>query len=465
MPDRPNIMIIMADQLRADALGCYGNSIVQTPNIDRLAAEGVRFENCFVQNPVCMPSRSTIMTGRYPHVHRCVANGIKLSEDETTYPKVFRDAGYQTSAHGKIHLIPKQNRHLYGNYHSYGFQVVNLAEGDRSCPDDYHAWLKRTNADVYEAWLKMHYTHKPIPNATPEELHEATWIRTQATNFMQHNLNEPFLLYMSFFDPHPSLDPPLNFLDMYDPADMPSPAQCEREHEDKPPYFAEWAKHKADFTDWDWKRAKAAYYGLVSLVDKQVGEAVRTLEELGLRDNTLVLFMSDHGELLGDHGYMEKGAFYYDCSVRVPLIISWPARLPQGRCISSLVQGLDIAPTLFDFAGIEIPRSVQGQSLRPLCTGERDKIRDYVLIEDKGALRVPLFENVHAHTIRTERYKLTHYVGEGWGLLFDLIEDPDEFVNRYHDKSYESVVNELKLLMLDVLAASEDPTPVPTEKF
>ncbi|MCP4642130.1 MAG: sulfatase-like hydrolase/transferase, partial [bacterium] len=331
-PSRPNIVCFVTDQHRADHLGCYGNPDVQTPNIDRLAAEGVRFDESYVANPVCMPNRASLFTGRYPKAHGLRENGIALSRNEEVLPELLRLSGYQTASFGKIHLTPfgldvegslePWESYETGQYwaeHSdiprpyYGFEELYLVGGHGSYTfGHYKQELEREFPGMHEKLQVQHALRKPTgardswKASIPEELHYNTLIADKTMEFLNARDEErPFFLWCSFPDPHHPFSPPAPYCDQYDPADIAfKPVHRPDELDRLPPYVRECREGRLntgglagdvrEVTDDHYREIVAHTYGMLSMVDHNVGRVVKTLEDLSLMEDTIIVFLSDH---------------------------------------------------------------------------------------------------------------------------------------------------------------------------
>ncbi len=475
MPAPANILFICTDQQRYDALGCYGNEHIETPAIDQLAAEGVLFEQCYAQNPVCAPSRASLLTGRYVHAHGLYANGVALPEHEQLFTRALADAGYDCGLIGKLHLAACQ----------HGRTELRLDDGFRffawahdpypgSPENQYHQWLQARYPDLYAAARDTSNT-QTFDNL-PTAAHYSHWVADRAIEFMREarDPDKPFCLFVNFFDPHHPFDAPKEYIERYDPASLPRPIGRPDELASKPPVQSEasrrsYAGHAPGFAEYDHDGMQAiiaAYYAMVTLVDDETKRILETLDSLGLRDDTLVIFTSDHGEMLGDHHLLLKGPMMYEGAVRVPLILRWPGHLPAGVRRSQLVEWIDLCPTLLEVAGSPpFPRN-QGMSLLPLARGDHDApTRDWALCQyrNSGHASDP---PVHVTMLRHERYKIVVYHGvpatsrERTGELYDLETDPQELSNLWDDPEHRQTRYELQELLLDVLVATEDRSQV-----
>lgn len=469
----PNVLLICTDQQRFDAVAAAGNPHIQTPNLDRLAAEGVLFENCYVQNPVCSPSRASLMTGRYVPAHGLHANGVDIDPATEVFTKRLADEGYDCGLVGKFHLGSCQGGRLEPRLDD-GFRVFRWAHDPYvgSSENAYHRWLRASHPDLYES-ASRGGDGEHTWDTMPTEAHYSRWIGNETIDFLttSREKDKPFFFVANFFDPHHGFGAPKEYLDRYDPSTLPRPVGVEGELADKPAVFEEASKRSyaghargfVEYTEDELQETKAAYYAMVTLVDDEVGRILDTLESEGLADDTMVVFTSDHGEMLGDHRLMLKGPFMYDCAVRVPLIVRWPGHLEQGRR-PELVQWIDLAPTFLELAGIDAPPTLQGASLLPLLTGAEagdTAWRDWALCQyrDSGHSYDP---PVHVTMLRHDRWKLVVHHGppatarDRTGELYDLEADPTELTNLWSDPDHAPTRAGLQELLLDVLVATED---------
>lgn len=488
--DRPNFVLILTDQQRRDSLGCYGNRIIKTPTLDALAQEGVLFDNAFTANTVCSPSRASLLTGRYPRSHGLVINGMRLDPvNEITLPQLLATNGYHTANVGKIHLAPASdvdpemtaNESGYESPESigywaagkklplpyYGFQEVRMCDGNGWT--DYYQDLLAKDPKLPDL-LKVENALKPPSgapsswkSAIPEEHHSTTWVADEAIQKLERfaGSTDPFFLCVSFPDPHFPFCPPAPWCDMYDPACVPLP----RRHRDQfktasayyqrmiEQYTREFSYNPMDMPE-DYIREIIAHtYGMVSLLDTHIGRIVDTISRLGLQDDTNIIFTTDHGEHLGDHGFIYKVA-PYDELIHLPLIWWSPSRFGKPRREQGIVSHVDLMPTLLDLAGIAYPRGVQGVSYQATLQNSNSPGRSWAYLEDD-------LEDGKAYkrTLRTLRYRLTYYLPDADGELFDLEKDGDEFINRWHDPGYRTVRNEMMELLLRATIESSDPKP------
>jgi len=485
-----NILFITTDQHHYSALGAT-NPKIKTPNLDRLGSQGTRFERAYCVNPTCSPSRATMITGLYPSMHGCWAIGVKLPEDVPTVGEQFQQHGYESILVGKAHFQPLRSEpgstsiecqpvlrdlDFWRNFHGpwYGFNHVETARmhaNESHAGQHYALWLEEKGLanwrDYFDPWPPEaiskysgpYYTQDSLTWDLPEEFHPTHWVgeRTAAQIERCAAERKPFFLWSSFFDPHPPYILPEPWASMYDPDEMEPGCFTPGEFADMPPQFERTRQANPDFSDYiesggqelhgfhshlheesELRRSLACYYGMVSLIDQEIGRILDTLDRLGLAENTLVVFSTDHGHLLGQHGLIAKGAFHYEDLIRVPMIARWPGHIPAGSVSTALQSQIDYAPTFLAAAGIPIPGLMQGNNR--LADWARGAGRDWALVENRHNPTT-----VHLRTLVTDRFKLTVYRDHDYGELFDLQNDPGELHNRWSDPDYASVKQDLLL--------------------
>jgi arylsulfatase A-like enzyme len=512
-----NVLLITTDQQRADSIGAYGNPVCRTPNLDRLAGEGTTFTSCRTQNPFCQPARATILTGTMPSTHGVTFNGRDLPEEETgrSVATTFARAGYRTGFFGKAHFATTFPYLPSGKLESvegsaamdddwagpyFGFEHVQLllfGHNLRTAPLmgtwnwcfgpapfglHYGRWLYRDGvAKGNERLAAMQpeaagavWDHTQTwRSAIDEEHHPTTWTADTAIDWLGERAgnDEPFFGWVSFADPHHPMDPPGRWFDLYDPADVAEvlPEQRPGELDAKPPVHAMWSQGAArggmfewanpggaSLTDVDLARMIAAYYGMVSQLDHNIGRILDAIDRLGLAGDTMVIMSTDHGEMLGDHRIIFKGPVHYEGLLRVPLIVRGPG-IPAGATATDPVGTIDLAPTMLAAAGVELPTHLEGSPL--FTTDGAPAPREHVVTEDDFAalLDVPL------RTITTDRYKLTAYLdAPGVGELYDLQDDPGEFVNRWDDPGLAGVQSDLAAALADRTVRVDPATALPS---
>ncbi len=492
MPDDTyNLLVIMTDRHRSDCLSCYGNEFIRTPNLDSLAAEGVRFSSAFTANPFCMPSRFTLQTGRYPHAHGCWDNGVLMPDDTMTLAQQCTDAGYHTALIGKSHLKPfrykdgpesydeweKTDPH-WASWHGpyFGFQEVHLTIGHHLPLGHYGMFLRQHHPEAIP-YLQGERAKRPgggVPYSwksdLPAELYPTSWVRDQTVECIKRSKDKPFYILASFPEPHPPFAPPHPYSEMYGPQEIVPPALQEGELEDKPPHFMDFYQgrlysnwFKVDragnsllgMTEAQYREIVAHYYGMISLIDDNIGKILKTLQDLNLMERTLVVFLSDHGELLGDHYLVDHGPFHYDSVIHVPLIFRFPEKIASNHEVSSPVSLVDVPTTLTRLLNIPELPNAQGINLTPLLTKQKEVLRDHVFVEFNSRY----LPDMPMKTIRTKQWRLTYYAGKPYGEMYDLEKDPKEFTNLYGLEKYRDIQDNLKQILLDELIKTEGRLP------
>ena len=447
---RPNVLWICTDQQRWDTIRSLGNEHIRTPNIDRLVASGVSFENAYCQSPICTPSRAGFLTGMYPSaVHGCMNGNERWDDAAPLVTKTLADSGYDCGLAGKFHLSGAQGRieprvdDGYRVFHWSHHPHDDWPEGH-----SYIEWLRSRGKDYNSIYNKLGY----IPSA----FHQTTWCADRAIDFMREERSRPWLFSLNCFDPHSPFDPPQEWLDHYPVSDMPGPlfrdSDLAAQERLRNVNFQRTARRPEEMNA---KSYQAKYYAMIELIDHNVGRMLDALEESNQLENTVVIFTSDHGETLGDHGLLLKGCRFYESLVHVPLVISWLGRFKQGLRSQALVELTDLAPTLLELAGLAVPSSMHGKPLTSILDGtsEADRHREFVRSEYYRALAgVQSFGTM----VRSERFKQVVYHGHGLGELFDLEADPGEFDNLWDDKRMARVRHEHMVMNFDALAMAAD---------
>lgn len=480
----PNILMLCTDQQRFDTLGCYGNVQAHTPNLDRLASQGARFEKCYVQNPICSPSRASLFTGMYARNHGLWANGVSMPKHRKMVTRVLADAGYDCGMIGKQHLSACEGWQTEQRFDD-GYRVFEWAHDPihRSPQNAYLRWLRSNFPDVYngifsdegdpdqaEAGNKSRGA-TPM-NTVPVEAHYSHWVADRAIAFMNDESREreqPFFLMANFFDPHHPFGAPEEFRKKFNAESIAPPVHASDELQHKPTVQQQYSRksyggHAPGFQEYDpeeIREIRAAYHAMIALVDHEVGRILDALEASGMADNTLVVFTSDHGEMLGDHDILLKGPMMYDCCTRVPLVLRWPEGISPQQTVPDIVQWIDLTSTFLDVANAKGAMSAQGESLMRLFESDNPEWRDWALCEyrDSGHQATP---PVHTTMLRYKQYKLVIWHGfpatdrETQGEMYDLAADPDELDNLYHDPEHRDLRESLKDQLLNVLDHTED---------
>jgi arylsulfatase A-like enzyme len=472
---RPNILILMTDQQRFDTLGCYGARAIETPNLDGLAARGVLFERCYVNNPVCTPSRASMMTGKGLPGHGVYRLYDNLPESEVLFTRRLQQNGYRTALFGKLHvssrLYEAARRHPNDGFDLYEWCMEPSLHLD-SPWNAYRQWLEKKNpnhlADLRAKGRKL--TH------APREVHMTHWAAERTIDFIQSaKEDEPFFCLMSIFDPHNPYDGyPVEMREGVKRDLLPQPVPAAGDMARKPYGVRQEHEHNylgafRNFSRADLMEMRLGYYAAIALADQEFGRVLKALDAKRIVENTLVVFTSDHGDMLGDHGLLVKGAHFYDGGVRVPLLMRWPGRMREGMRIRRPVQLHDLAATVLAAAGC-LPEETrkqmpESQDLSPASAGDAARLRDYAVCcyRNTGILDNQVYPNpeIHATMFLDERYKLNVYHappgadGEPEGQLFDMVQDPQEQRDLWNDKNAREVRLRMTERLLAWLASQE----------
>lgn len=485
---RTNIVLITSDQQRGDCFGFEGRK-VKTPHLDRMAESGTRFSVCITPNNVCQPSRASILTGLLPLTHAAWDNGVDLKPEVGVagFGGQFATAGYTTGFIGKAHFSTKHTFEPTGtpecefsmkNYGPdwrgpyMGFEHVELVvEGhNRNLPQKppggqhYEYWYYR---DGLGDWKNELYLTKLPPDvgaaqtwhsALPPAWHNSTWVGNQAIEFIRNNRNRPFLMWASFPDPHHPFDAPHPWSRMHHPEEVDLPAHRVKDLDRRPWWHKSSLEGKPrltrpdllahrekgsrvpEQTDEQLRHLIANYYGMISLIDHNVGRILIALDDLGLSDNTIVVYTTDHGEWLGDHGLILKGPMMYEGLLRVGLLFRGPG-IPRGKVVADPVATIDLAATFYDYCGVDAGRPLHSRSLRRLIEGSGET-RDFAYNEwkvhpSRTGIALDL-RCVRAHTA-----KLTLELGSGAGEMYDLLNDPYEMDNLFGNPDHAKLQRRL----------------------
>ncbi len=440
-------------------MSCVGTTIVQTPTFDRLAAEGVRFARAYCQDAICVPSRVSMMSGLYPRTTGCLDNP-NCPIDPGQYvmlQRLLQNNGYRTGCFGKRHL-PHRN----GGQMCMGWDRSATTINPKLDPSDenYWDWLKETGR--YKAYSETagENVHNSdlfclVSHLEPDE-RDAAYTADKAIEFLHENQDQPFFCWASFHGPHQAYVPPQKWIDMYPYDSIPLPENISEPVENLPPELQGWRRNENQ----PWNLGTAArdhalyrtyishYFAQVTEVDHYAGRIIDELESLGLRDNTIVIYASDHGDFMGRHGMAEKCALghnVYEDTLRVPLIVSWPARFDRGRVSAELVELLDVYPTLVDLLDLELPadtQSLQGVSLKPILEGDDAPIREYAVSENWSQVSIVTDKyklGIWVDPGPIDRYSIRDFRGRHPDMLFDLEADPLEVSNLIDSPAHADV--------------------------
>ena len=450
-PEAPNILWICTDQQRWDTIHALGNEHIRTPNLDRLCADGVAFTHAHCQNPICTPSRASFLTGMYPrYLNACTNGNASWQNEAPLVTKTLADAGYDCGLAGKFHLSAAHNR-----------IEPRLDDGYRVFHWSHHPHDSWPSGHAYNDWLEArgidHDATKRELGYMPAEFHQTRWCADRAIDFMREPRKGPWLFSYNCFDPHPPLDPPKDYLDRFDLDDLPLPDCTDEDLREERALAAAGVNFQSRPARVPEKKARlslAKYWAMIEQIDDHVGRMLDALEASGQRENTVVIFTSDHGHMIGDHGLSNKGCRFYDGLVRVPLIVSWPGHFKSGGKSDALVELTDITPTLLELAGLAVPEGMHGRTLIPVLAGETREHREHVRCTYTETLQGP---RSWGTMIRDRRYKLVCYHGTGMGQLFDLETDPGEHRNLWNSPEHAGIKIRLLQESFDVEAMSADP--------
>ena len=485
--DRPNILLITSDQQHYSTLGAV-NGRIRTPALDRLCGEGVRFDRAYCPNPTCTPTRASIITGMMPSQHGAWSLGTKLFEDVPTIGDMLGAAGYFTALIGKAHFQPLASRpgmeslecqptlrdlDFWREFHGpwYGFRHVELA---RNHADESHAgqhygiWMEQRGLanwrDYFQPWpprpggkARRYFIRDNRSWALPQEYHYTRWTGERTVAQIERAAAEggPFFIWSSFHDPHPPYVVSEPWASMYDPADVPVGSLTEGEHDRSPIHFR---KTQADDPDY-WEQARqgeaihgghchlrdpqelrkdvACYYGMVSFMDQQIGGMLDCLDRLGIADSTLVVFTTDHGHFLGQHGLIAKAIHHYEDLLRLPFVVRLPGQVPAGQTSQAIQNLVDLAPTFLTAAGLDVTGTMTGVNQLDAWRG-CPPARTWSITENHHGTRC-----FHLRTYVNQRYKITVYRDGADGELFDLADDAGEVRNLWHDPAARQLKAEL----------------------
>jgi arylsulfatase A-like enzyme len=469
--DRPNIVFIFSDDHAYQAISAYGSVINQTPNIDRIAREGMRFENAMVTNSICAPSRAVIQTGKYSHVNGVLDNRQVFDGSQQTFPKLLQGAGYQTAMVGKWHLKSEPTGFDYwevlpgqGSYYNPDFRVPG---GQKR----HHGYVTEIITDLSLAWLEGRDPDRPFLLMTQHKAPHRGWMSgpEKLTLYDGVDIPEPETLFDDYanrasparlqemeigrhmIDGHDmKLKPPPGtpedapgqrlWLAGYGRLDEQQRRVWDAAYEPKNAAFLAAGLEGRDLVRWKYQRYIKDYLRTIASVDDNVGRILRYLDATGLAENTIVVYASDQGFYLGEHGWFDK-RWMYEESLKTPLIVRWPGVVEPGSVNSDMVSNLDFAETFLDVAGVAIPSDMQGRSLVPSLGGETPsdwRTSFYYHYYEQGVHNVAPHEGV-----RTERHKLIHYYETDEWELFDLVTDPNEMRSVYGDEAYSETHDDL----------------------
>ncbi|RAV20703.1 sulfatase [Paenibacillus contaminans] len=458
---RPNILFIMSDDHAAHAMSCYGSKVNATPNIDRIANGGMRLDNCFCTNSICAPSRATILTGTYNHINGVRTLSDRFDGSQQTMPKLLKQNGYQTAIVGKWHLGHGAESDPTG----FDFWSVLPGQGDYFDP----MFIEEGGNRKFEGYVTDIITDRSIE-----------WLE-------ERDRDKPFFLMCHHKAPHRPWIPDAKHAHMYEDVDIPEPETFHDDYSNRASAAVE-ARMRIDrdltktdlkmdppeglsaseLKSWNYQRYMKDYLRCVASIDDNVGRLLDYLAENGLEENTIVVYTSDQGFFLGDHGWYDK-RFMYEESLRMPFVIRYPAEIKAGGEDRHIALNVDFAPTFLSYAGVEIPEDVQGVDMRPILRGEKPEGWRTSMYY-RYWMHLDVDHHVYSHYgVRTEQFKLIYYYADALGTtgskdipktpeweLFDLKKDPNELINVYHDPDYANVVKKLEQELNRLQAEAKD---------
>ena len=496
---RPNIIFFMVDQLSAKWLEAASGGICPTPNFDNLRSCGATFANAFTSNPVCCPARASLATGLTTRQHGVLENGYELSPALLTFMRLLQQGGWRTGAFGKVHFRP-HFAGVYPDYGPYGFDVTHITEDPRA--GEWLDWVEREHPERYEAALATIWATK-IPELKqygpnkidltgrieearkkyhltdayalpfPEPVSQTAWITSCAIDFiLATKADQPLYAHISYVQPHSPFCPPAEYLERVNVEAIPKPAPAEWINDPlRPKCFDAWRKN-SDRVEW-WKARRRHYFADICHLDHQLGLIMDALERAGRLENTYIILLSDHGELLGDHGLGSKAEKHYDACVRIPMMIAGPG-LKGGLRREEFVQLEDLFPTVLEMAGLDEPKPrfmgpylkdkpethLQGKSLLRLCREEAAADwRECAYVESYSPIFTSSFIT-WARTIRTRDYRYTMYPKGNGEQLFCLRDDPDEQRNLAGDPQRAAIRQELRDQLMELIILQDYPHPM-----
>ncbi len=424
----PNFVFFLTDDQRWDAMSCAGNEILQTPNMDRIAEQGVRFENMFVTTSLCGPSRASFLTGKYVHNHGVRRNGEALSMEQKTFPEILKEAGYETAFIGKWHNTDLGRGR--GFDYTFGFKGQGR----------YHNPIISENFGPFKEY----------------QGHVTDVLTDHAIKFLEQDHERPFCLLLWYKAPHRSWLPAKRFENLYRDTKMPKPLTFDDDYEGRPDAIKNADMKIGDFDDVpDLDMFLKNYYRTLVGVDENVGRVLDALERLRFDKDTVVIYSGDNGFFLGEHHFFDK-RLMYEPSIRIPLLVKYPKMVRPGTANQEMVLNVDIAPTILDLAGVPFPDDVDGESIKPLLMGKSVPWRSEFLYE---YYEYPAVHMVRKNRgIRTKRWKYIHYFEDPQEFeLYDIQNDPHEVNNLYGNPAFQDVVDQLRTRMEGLRRKLNDP--------
>ncbi|MBD3214230.1 MAG: sulfatase-like hydrolase/transferase [Candidatus Lokiarchaeota archaeon] len=507
MSEKYNVLFIISDQHRADHLSCAGNEVLKTPNLDKLASQGVRFTNAFCTNPMCMPNRATLLTGLYPNAHGVRSNGMIMSRDIPTITDTLVDKGWHTAAFGKLHhqfntppyriedksaesfhdwVFPKKGEYpVRENFPIpyYGYQEVETVIGHGPClTGHYMNWLEERSSELAESMRERwddidNFFSVFCEHDLPTDLYSTKYVEERTIAFLERHArgeygDKPFYVHCSFPDPHQPVCPPGKYRELYNPDDVSLPDNFDDiENLHKHPFLAPYLNvfpgaMLRETNEKEVKQFIAWTYGTIALIDHSIGQILASLDKLGYADNTIVIYTSDHGDLMGEHGLLFKGPAPFEGVFNIPLIFRAP-EIKTNVTTDALIASIDLPKTILSMLDIREryhPPDIQGKDYTEVLRNPSKEVKDSILIENDEEVgpKGPLY--VRLRHLITKHYKLTVYEDkdknlEDYGDLFNRKEDPEELNNLWFKDDIESLKLRLvnKMLHKSLQAQSRFP--------
>jgi arylsulfatase A-like enzyme len=452
-PDKPNLLLIMTDQQRGDCVGAAGNPVIRTPNLDKLAREGVLFRNAYSCVPSCTPARTALLTGLAPWRNGMLGYGRVGEGYEIEMPQALRDAGYYTTGIGKMHWHPQRNLH--------GFHHTILDESGREQStdfrSDYRSWLFSRDplVDPDETGLGWN-DYRGWPYKLPEKYHPTHWTGDTARHFIEsYDRSEPFFLKVSFARPHSPYDPPQRFWDMYNDTDLPEANLGDWAGRYEQPSDESNSIWHGDLGPGQVRTSRQGYYSNITFIDEKIGEIMAALEKRGMLENTVIVFTSDHGDMMGDH-HMWRKTYAYEGSANVPMIIRWPRETlsdQRGLVLDHPVELRDILPTFMDAAGVPGAETLDGKSMLSLIENRDAPWRTFIDLEHDRC-----YHDLNHWTAVTDGHsKFIFHCETGEEQFFDLDADRGETRDLAKDPAYGDRVAQWRQHMVDHLSERGEP--------
>jgi arylsulfatase A-like enzyme len=454
MDGQPNVLWLMSDQHNANCTGYMGHPNVRTPNLDRIAENGVNFTRMYANNPICSPSRICFLTGQYVHNHRFYGNDNTSypNLDHLTIPAHFRHHGYQTAMFGKSHTVEAWNREAFET--TCYSDLIDVADGNPlSCEFfkylDAYGLADRYDHTASQVKGEEYLFDGHAPSKLPYEHSVECFIRRETVKYLEtRDRSRPFFLKVSFQRPHSPITPSPEHFNLYDSKDIVLPESAsdffENHFAGKPEFMQKMAREGNEYPLLDpnmdrLKRCLASYYALITVIDQEIGQILEQLKKNGELENTIIVYTADHGDFAGEHGAFHKNMGIYNSVQRIPFLLSWPGG-PKGQKCPELAESVDLFPTLSQLCNIPIPDGLDGMALPSVISGE---------MHGKEAVYC---ESQNVYSTGTKKFRLVYYINDGTGELYDQENDFDEIHNLWDNSAYAGIRDELLRNLLSFIA-------------